>query len=128
MLGVDQTDSALRDQLQPVLYWHGLTMLRHGVSVILEDGLWTSAERTEKFSGARACGASIDLHVFDVPFQTLWERLQQRNEQVDAHSYPMTEDELRWAWNLFEAPSSEELAAVDFWSVHAGGLDGAASA
>lgn len=127
MLGVDHTDIAFHDQLQPVLYRHGLTMLRHGVSVILEDGLWTSSERTEKFAGARDCGALIDLHVFDVPFETLWVRLRRRNQEAVAGAYPMTEEELRWAWNMFEAPSSDEWAAVDFCTVHTGGMADAAS-
>ena len=122
MLGIDHTDIAFHDRLQPLLYRHALTMLRHGVNVILEDGLWTGAERAEKFAGARDCGALIDLHVFDVPFETLWERLRRRNRQGAAGAYPMTKEELQWAWDLFEAPSSEELAAVDFCSVHAGGL------
>lgn len=127
MLGVDHADVAFHDQLQPVLYRHGLTLLRHGVDVILEDGLWTSAERTEKFAGARDCGALIDLRVFDVPFETLWARLRRRNQRSAAGAYPMTEEELRWAWELFEAPTSDELAAVDFCTVHTGGETGAAS-
>jgi predicted kinase len=126
-LGVDHTNIAFHDRLQSVLYRHGLTILRHGVSVILEDGLWTSAERTEKFAGARDCGALIHLHVFDVPLEMLWERLRRRNRDGAAAAYPMTKEELLWAWELFDAPSPEELAAVDFCSVHAGGLDDIAS-
>ena len=34
----------------------------------------------------------------------------------------MTEQELRWAWDLFEPPSAAELATVDAYSVHGGGL------
>ena len=123
MLGIDHADIEFHDRLQIVLYRHGLTLLRQGVSVILEDGLWTRAERTNKFAGARDCGALIDLHVFDVPMETLRERVRWRNHEAVAEAYPMTDEELRLAWNLFEAPSPDELAAVDFWSVHDGGLD-----
>ena len=83
------------------------------MDVILEDGLWMSAERTEKFADARACGARIELHVFEVPYEELWSRLQRRRSAADPTAYPMTEEELRWAWDLFEPPSEEELARVD---------------
>ena len=98
MLGIDHTDIAFHDRLQPLLYRHALTMLRRGVNVILEDGLWTGAERAEKFAGARDCGALIDLHVFDVPFETLWERLQRRQPTGSCRGVP--DDEGRAAVGL----------------------------
>jgi predicted kinase len=103
MLRLDHTDVAFHEQLQSVLYRHGLMMLRHGVSLILEDVLWTSAERTEKFAGARGCGASIELHVFDVPVQTLWAQLDQRNQQAAPEANPITQEQLQEVWNLFQA-------------------------
>jgi predicted kinase len=123
VLELNHTDTAFHDHLQSALYRHGLTLLRHGVSVILEDGLWTTAERKEKFAGARDCGALIDLHIFEVPFDTLRARLGLRNREAATGAYPMTDEQLRWAWDLFQAPSTEELAAVDFCAVHAGGPD-----
>jgi predicted kinase len=36
-----RADPAFHDRLQAVLYRHGLALLRQGVDVILEDGLWT---------------------------------------------------------------------------------------
>jgi len=122
-LRISPANADFHGRLQSLLYRHGLTLLREGVDVILEDGLWMKAERMEKFSDARACGARIDLHVFDVPYETLWSRLQQRDHAGDPTAYPMTAEELRWAWNLFEPPSAEELAAVDSYSVHTGGLN-----
>jgi predicted kinase len=122
-LGVDHTNADFHDRLQPLLYRHALTLLRHGVSVILEDGLWMAQERAEKFRDARACGSRIDLHVFDVPYDTLWNRLQDRNQEATPGAYPITEDELRRAWNLFQLPSPEELARVDSYQFHTGGLD-----
>jgi len=97
-LGVDHGDTDFHGRLQPLLYRHGLTLLRHGVDVILEDGLWMAEERAEKFRDARACGSRIELHVFDVPY-----------------------DELRRAWDLFQLPSPEELASVDHYEFHGPG-------
>ena len=84
--------------------------------------MWLRAERTQKFADARACGALIQLHVFDVSYETLWSRLQERGSVADPTAYPMTEQDLRRAWNLFEPPSPDELATVDAYDVHHGGL------
>jgi len=121
-LGVPHAENGVHDRLQQQLYWHGLDLLRHGVSVILEDGLWTSVERQQKFTDARACGARITLHVFDVAYETLWHRLEYREAADDPGAYPVSEDQLRWAWQLFQPPTPEELASVDAYEVHAGGF------
>lgn len=122
-LALGHADNEFHDRLQRMLYRHALALLRNGVDVILEDGLWMSAERAEKFADARSCGARIDLHVFDVDYNTLWERLQRRNDRAESMDYPMTEDELRWALNLFQPPSAQELTAVDSHTIHGGGLN-----
>jgi len=122
-LGVDHADEDFHNRLQPLLYRHALILLRHGVSVILEDGLWMADERTEKFRDARACGSRVEFHIFDVPYDALWNRLQNRNQEASLGSYPMREDEFRRAWDLFQRPSPEELALVDSYKFHTGGLD-----
>ena len=122
-LEVAHTETDFHERLQSVLYGHALTLLRQGVNVILEDGLWMTVERTEKFADARRCRARIELHVFDVDYDTLWARLQRRNDQAESVDYPMTQDELRWASSLFQPVSAQELAAVDSYSIHSGGLD-----
>ena len=122
-LGVDHVETDFHDRLQDVLYRHGLALLRQGVDVILEDGLWTSAERTAKFADARTCSARIELHVLDVDYDTLWQRLRRRNDQAGFADYPMTEDELRSAWSVFQPITAPELTRVDSYTTHAGGLD-----
>lgn len=122
-LGVGHTDTDFHGRLQGLLYRHALTLLRRGVDVILEDGLWMADERTEKFADARACAARIELHVFDVDYDTLWERLRRRNDQAASASYPMTEAELRWVWSIFQPVSARELTQVDHYARHRGGLD-----
>lgn len=122
-LGVDHADTGFHDRLQRLLYGHALTLLNRGVSIILEDGLWTSGERAEKFRDIRACGSRIEFYVFDVPYDSLWNRLQARNHEAAPGAYPMTEDDLRLAWDLFQAPSAAELASVDFYELRAGGQE-----
>lgn len=120
-LGVPHADVAFHERLQPVLYRHALDLLRHGTDVILEDGLWRREERVEKFRDARAAGARIELHVFDVDRETLWARLRQRNAEPAQGAYPMTREELELAWSLFEPLDDSELAAVDAKFIHHGG-------
>ena len=122
-LGVGHFDTDLHGRLQDALYRHGLALLRQGVDVILEDGLWTTDERTAKFTDARAFSALIELHVFEVGYDTLWDRLRRRNAQAQPADYPITEAELCWAWNIFEPLSATELMAVDSYTRHAGGLE-----
>jgi predicted kinase len=121
-LHVAHTDTAFHERLQPVLYRHALDLLRHGTDVILEDGLWLREERRQKFADTHATGARIELHVFEVPLATLWSRLQDRNDGAATDAYPMTYDELSWSWSLFEPPTPDELAAVDHYEIHRGGL------
>lgn len=124
-LGVPHDDTDFHERLQPVLYRHGLDLLRHGTDVILEDGLWQQVERVAKITDGRACGARIELHVFDVPAATLWDRLHRRNSDGEAGAYPMTRAALDWAVSVFQPPTADELASVDRYEIHAGGLDGA---
>lgn len=122
-LGVAHADVEFHERLQPVLYRHALVLLRHGTDVILEDGLWRREERIQKFHDGRAAGAGIELHVFDVPLETLWSRLQGRNDDALSGDFPMTRQELDMAWSVFEPPTRDELSAVDRYCVHSGGLD-----
>ena len=111
-LGVPHSDTDFHERLQPVLYRHALTLLQHGTDVILEDGLWMREEREQKFGDARQRGARIVLHVFDVPRALLRSHLQERRARADPGAYPMTDDELDWAWQAFEPPTADELAGL----------------
>lgn len=114
-LGVPHSDGAFHDRLQRLLYDHALDLLRAGTDVILEDGLWTRAERVSKLADARMIGAPVAIHIFDVPFDTLWSRLEQRATDGAAASYPMTQDDLRRAVSVFEPPTADELTGVVQW-------------
>ncbi|ARC56169.1 Signal recognition particle receptor FtsY [Frondihabitans sp. 762G35] len=121
-LGIPHSDSDFHERLQAALYRHALILLRQGVDVILEDGLWMKAEQIEKFADARSCGALIDLHVFDVDQDTLWSRLQERNTDGNAGAVPITSEHLRAAWAIFQPVSADELSHADSYQTHTGGL------
>jgi predicted kinase len=122
-LGIPHADTEFHERLQPVLYRHALTLLEHGTDVILEDGLWMRSERAEKFGDARRRGARVVLHVFDVPRDILWGRLEKRSTEAEAGAYPVTEAELDRAWQLFEPPAADELAGLDHTELHSAPAD-----
>jgi len=122
-IGIPYSDVERHERLQATLYRHPLMLLRRGVDVILEDGLWMEGERTEKFADARSCGALIDLHVFEVDYDTLWERLRERNKQSASGAAPINREQLLAAWRLFQPVSDEELKRIDSYTRHHGGLD-----
>src|SRR5690349_14641247 len=104
-LGVPHSETEFHERLQRELYRLALVLLRAGVDVILEDGLWFPAERSQKFADARASGARISWHVFDVGGEVLWQRLQRR----DADAYPMSRAEVRRVLSLFVPPPTRDV-------------------
>lgn len=117
-LGVDFWDDAFRHKLDRRLYDHGLTLLNHGQSIILEDNFWTRSERDDHRKVARKLGVAIELHYFDVPFEELWRRLQIRNA-IGAHgTAPITKELLTKCWSKFERLDAEELSLFDSYVLH----------
>lgn len=119
-LGLDYFDP-LRDRVQARLDRLWRELLEHGQSVILEDGSWTRAERDELRRVARRSGAITELHVFDIPVEELWRRLEGRNERPGRGEVPITRELLDESLQRFEAPDAAELALFDRWIVHTSG-------
>ncbi|HEX9037408.1 MAG TPA: ATP-binding protein [Ktedonobacterales bacterium] len=117
-LGVDFFDDAFRHRLDIRLYEHGLTLLRLGQSIILEDGTWRRHERDSLRAVARTLGAAIEIHYFDVPVDELWRRLEARNA-LGAHGVvPITRELLNECLLRFERPDEAELALFDRYVIH----------
>lgn len=119
-LGLDYFDP-LRDRVQARLDRLWRELLEHGQSVILEDGSWTRAERDELRRVARGFGAITELHVFDIPVEELWRRLEGRNERPGHGEVPITREVLAESLQRFEPPDAAELALFDRWIVHTSG-------
>ncbi|MFC7455671.1 AAA family ATPase [Brachybacterium sp. GCM10030267] len=117
-LGLDMADAAVHERLQQRLYRHALALLEHDVDVILEDGLWMQEERTMVFADARARGARIHWHVFEVPEPELWRRLEQRSARGEQGAASVSRRDLARILTLFEPPTAEERASVDECTVH----------
>jgi predicted kinase len=117
-LGVDFWDDAFRHKLERWLYRHGLILLKHGQSIILEDGTWTQDERNELREVARKLGVDIEIHYFNVPYAELWRRLEGRNAIGAPDTVPITKALLKECWQMFQRPDEQELALFDKYIIH----------
>jgi predicted kinase len=87
--------------------------LELGVDVILDYGCWSEEERDLFRTRAQQLGASAEIVVLDLPLQVLWERLEQRNENLPDATFPVTREELE-EWNSkFEVPTADEVQRWD---------------
>jgi hypothetical protein len=87
-------------------------VLRLGVSVVLENGFWTRAERDEMRALARRVGAVPKVYYFAVTKDETWQRLQSRNAALPPHTFPIDEQRLDEALKYFEVPAPDEPDVV----------------
>jgi predicted kinase len=110
-LEVDLFDQGFRTRLELEFRRHALRLVRMGVDVVLENGFWTRAERTELRQAARAAGVPVHLRYLDVPFEELVRRLEVRNGLPGMAT--ITRAMLTSYAALFEVPTKAELAQFD---------------
>jgi predicted kinase len=112
-LGIDLFDERTRDRLETRFWDHSRELLRLGQAVILEFGFWARSERDEKRLAARALGVPVELHYLAVTTDELCRRLDARNGEGGPGVVPITRELLEEYAELFEAPSTHELALFD---------------
>lgn len=112
-LGSSPWDAPARDRVEHQLWRLGQEVLRLGLDVVLDFGLWARAERDEMRSVARGLGAQIELHHLDVPVDELWRRIEERNTRPPWDRHPIRRTDLDGWLPLFQAPDAAELALFD---------------
>jgi predicted kinase len=106
-------DEPTRDKVEHQLWHLGQELLRLGVSVVLDFGLWARIERDEMRCAARGLGVGVELHYLAVPADELWRRIDARNSEPPWNGNPIRRADLdRWLC-VFEAPDAAELALFD---------------
>jgi predicted kinase len=112
-LGSSPWDEQVRENVDRELWNLAQEILRLGLSVVLDLGLWARVERDEMRSVARGLGVGVELHCLDAPTDELWRRIEARNSQPPWDSQPIRRADLdEWA-ALFQAPDAAELALFD---------------
>jgi predicted kinase len=112
-LGATPWDEPTRERVEQQLWRLAQELLRLGLSVVLDFGLWARVERDEMRNAARGLGVRIELHYLDVATEELWRRIEARNLEPPWDSHPVLRGDLdRWV-RLFQAPDAAELALFD---------------
>lgn len=112
-LGSTPWDDRTREKVEHQLWLLAQEILRLGLSVVLDFGLWARVERDEMRSAARDLGVGIELHYLAVPGKELWRRIEARNSKPPWDSHPIRRADLvGWA-STFQAPDDTELALFD---------------
>ena len=112
-LGSTPWDEPTREKVEHELWNLAQEILRLGLSVVLDFGLWARIERDEMRSAARGLGVGVELHYLDVPTEELWRRIQARNLHPPWDSYPIRRADLDEWLRVFQAPDAAELALFD---------------
>jgi predicted kinase len=112
-LGSTPWDEATREKVEHELWRLAQQILRLGVSVVLDFGLWARIERDEMRLAARALDVGVELHYLDVPTDALWRRIEARNSEPPWDSYPIRRVHLDDWVHLFQPPDAAELALFD---------------
>jgi predicted kinase len=112
-LDIDLWDGAARARVEALQWSQALELVRRGMTVVVEWGVWSRAERDVARADARAAGAAIELRHLDVPLEELWRRLAARNERLEPGEVAIDRASLESWWDLIERPTPEELALFD---------------
>ncbi|MCZ0736573.1 AAA family ATPase [Phreatobacter sp. AB_2022a] len=107
-LGSSLHDETMRERVEQLQWALGQQLLAGGVSVILENGFWSRAERDAYRSAAAAHGATTRLHYLAAPIEELKRRVAARNRDAPSGATIDPEDLDSWA-ALFEPPGDEEI-------------------
>ncbi|MFC0547820.1 AAA family ATPase [Kutzneria chonburiensis] len=108
-LRVNLWDTAMRARVEALQWVLAKDMLRAGVTVVIEWGTWSRAERDTVRIEARELGASVELVYLDVPVDELWRRIQERGREDP----PITRADLEVWSRDFERPTEEEMGLYD---------------
>jgi len=112
-LSLDIYDEASREKIEALQWKFAQNLLALGLTVIIEWGTWARSERDTLRTGARALGAAVELHYLSAPADVLFDRVQRRGME----NPPIGRDDiLRW-FDIFQAPTPEELALFDMPSL-----------
>lgn len=112
-LGATPWDAATGEKVEGELWRLAQEILRLGLSVVLDFGLWARSERDEMRSVARSLGAGVELHYLDVPIDELWRRIEARNSAPPWDSHPIRRADLDAWLRVFQPPDEAELALFD---------------
>jgi len=112
-LGSSPWDRDIGERIEQELLRLAQEILRLGLSVVLDFGLWARVERDEMRTAARDLGVGVELHYLEAPTDELWRRIEVRNSASPWDNEPISRADLDEWQSIFQAPDAEELAMFD---------------
>jgi predicted kinase len=112
-LGSTPWDESAREKVEHQLWRLAQELLRLGLSVVLDFGLWARIERDELRRVARGLDVGVELHYLDGPADELWRRIEARNSEPPWDRSPIRREDFDAWLRVFEAPDAAELALFD---------------
>jgi len=109
-LDMSLVDYEFRVKLQGILLAHAGQLLQHGLSVVIEFGSWSRAEREEIRQVAVRNGAATELHYLDAPLDELVRRVRARGGPA---AEALASKVLLQDSGRFERPTPQEIACFD---------------
>ncbi len=107
----DNTEHDLRHTKIEELMWKtAKEVLQLGVDVILDFGFWSKEERDIMRAEAASLGVGFQMHYMECPKETLWARIEKRNQQ-EGQFHIQKKDLEEW-WAVFQPPSNEEIEGM----------------
>ncbi len=103
----------LRVPVEQLLWEHAQTLLKLGMTVIMENGFWPDWEREQYRKQAKELGAKVELYFLNTPLEVLWERIEKRNQTADITI--QYNDLLSFA-KKFNPPTAEEGKLYDSYT------------
>jgi len=108
-LSLNLYDEEMRGKIEALQWKFSQELLALGLTVIIEWGTWGRTERDILRLGARALGAAVELHYLSAPADVLFDRIQHRGLEKP----PIERDALSRWFEIFQAPTPEEMALFD---------------
>ena len=113
-LGVDLwEEDDFRFRLEQLQWGLAQELLGHGLTVVIEWGVWAKEERDAVRERARELGAAVELRHLDLPLDELWDRIEKRNAEPMWHDRPMSRVHLDYWATIIEPPTGDELSLYD---------------
>jgi predicted kinase len=112
-IGSSPWDASTQELVEAELRRLAADVLRLGLSVVLDFGLWARVERDELRDAARALGVGVELHYVDAPLDELWRRVHARNASPPWDGAPISRAHLEEWSAFFQRPDAAELALFD---------------
>ena len=108
----DPEHDARHDRVEHLMRGVTDTLLKQGVSVILDFGFWGRAERDALRQYAHELGAGFEMHYLDTPLDTIFDRIESRNASGRDDIFRITREDMETWLQWWEAPADEEEGLI----------------